>query len=664
VDDFDARADAFLGAFPTLATQINAVIAQMNSYATLASASAGAGLTAASTTSLAIVSTGNITLAIASGKGFVPGLQVVVWNVANSKGMTGTVVSYSGTSLVVAVSGSVGGTGTLASWSVFAIPTVHDLSGTLEGVEVFFPPSIQSILARVASEVQTGWSRFATADETKAGASPALAVHPAGLASLVPDLPACRPALVLPFADAHALPAIVAFSRASTGSEIGQNGIVSTVAVDVPRFDFDVATGACNGLVIEAAATNMCIYSNLPGVTKRITLTGTLTGSFVVGDTVTGSGGGSGKVAHVATGYLGLRDVTVAFAATGTITGPSGSSAYNAVLDVNVLSNITVTKDAAAGPGGVGYVEKLCETAITGSFAWVAGTATITAGSVVTVQKKLKAGERSSAKIQLTNGSYTNGAYAIFNLSNGTVGGVAYLGTGSAGVAAIKDAGDGFWLCTISCIVDAASTAVRASISIYNGGVASYAGTAGYGIFMGHVQIESGPIPTSYIETGPGLVTRAADVATVALSAIDFNTAEGAMVVRGRTPAGMPSSNELLMHLDDGTTSNRIYINRGSTGALSFSVVTGGATVVSLAGPVVPNDTDFACAFSWKANDFKFSVNGADALTDTAGAVPAGLTTARIGSPTTAANMWQGPIESVVYYPRNPTAAQIKAMSL
>lgn len=49
------------------------------------------------------------------------------------------------------------------------------------------------------------------------------------------------------------------FSRASTATYIDSDGLLKTAAIDVPRYDF--TNGVNNGLLIEAAATNYCPYS-------------------------------------------------------------------------------------------------------------------------------------------------------------------------------------------------------------------------------------------------------------------------------------------------------------------------------------------------------------------------------------------------------------------
>jgi hypothetical protein len=54
---------------------------------------------------------------------------------------------------------------------------------------------------------------------------------------------------------------LITFTRASTGTFVGSNGLIQTAASDVPRFDHNPATGESLGLLVEEARTNLQIYS-------------------------------------------------------------------------------------------------------------------------------------------------------------------------------------------------------------------------------------------------------------------------------------------------------------------------------------------------------------------------------------------------------------------
>lgn len=122
--NFNVRADAFLSALPTFATEANALATEVNGYASNAATSAATavnspGTNATSTTSLA-VGTGSKSLTIQTGKALVIGQWVTITNTANSANwMHGQVTSYtSGTGALVVNATAVGGSGTYAAWTI------------------------------------------------------------------------------------------------------------------------------------------------------------------------------------------------------------------------------------------------------------------------------------------------------------------------------------------------------------------------------------------------------------------------------------------------------------------------------------------------------------------------------------------------------------------
>ena len=54
---------------------------------------------------------------------------------------------------------------------------------------------------------------------------------------------------------------LITFSRASTGTFVGSNGLIQTAASGVPRFDHNPATGESLGLLVEEARTNLLVRS-------------------------------------------------------------------------------------------------------------------------------------------------------------------------------------------------------------------------------------------------------------------------------------------------------------------------------------------------------------------------------------------------------------------
>ena len=69
------------------------------------------------------------------------------------------------------------------------------------------------------------------------------------------------PTLNLNFLADPVLDSKITFTRSSTGSFIGSNGLVQTAAINSPRFEYDPITLKLKGLLIEGARTNLLLYS-------------------------------------------------------------------------------------------------------------------------------------------------------------------------------------------------------------------------------------------------------------------------------------------------------------------------------------------------------------------------------------------------------------------
>ena len=54
---------------------------------------------------------------------------------------------------------------------------------------------------------------------------------------------------------------LVTFTRASSGTFVGSNGLIQTATTNTPRFDHDPVTGESQGLLIEESRTNLVTYS-------------------------------------------------------------------------------------------------------------------------------------------------------------------------------------------------------------------------------------------------------------------------------------------------------------------------------------------------------------------------------------------------------------------
>ncbi len=103
-----------------------------------------------------------------------------------------------------------------------------------------------------------------------------------------------QPSLVLDFAGTGTLDPRVTFTRSTTGTYYNSSGVLTTAAINAPRFDYNPSTLAPLGLLIEQSSTNLDLYSqdfsNVIWVKNAATVTsgattapdGTTTGTLLV----------------------------------------------------------------------------------------------------------------------------------------------------------------------------------------------------------------------------------------------------------------------------------------------------------------------------------------------------------------------------------------------
>jgi hypothetical protein len=102
------------------------------------------------------------------------------------------------------------------------------------------------------------------------------------------DFPNVRPSLDLRFALAKKLDPRITFTRGSTGTYFGSDGLMRTAGVNEPRFDHDPITGQSLGLLIEESRTNNVFASDRVDASWLITVSGG-SGTFIDGEKVTSS---------------------------------------------------------------------------------------------------------------------------------------------------------------------------------------------------------------------------------------------------------------------------------------------------------------------------------------------------------------------------------------
>ena len=124
-----------------------------------------------------------------------------------------------------------------------------------------------------------------------------------------------QPSLVLDFAGTGTLDPRVTFTRSTTGTYYNSSGVLSTAAINAPRFDYNPSTLAPLGLLIEQSSTNLLTYSqdfSNAVWNKTVTLGGTTTApdGTNTGQLIYPSVSGAFRVAYQVTAGLTLGKYT------------------------------------------------------------------------------------------------------------------------------------------------------------------------------------------------------------------------------------------------------------------------------------------------------------------------------------------------------------------
>jgi len=221
----------------------------------------------------------------------------------------------------------------------------------------------------------------------------------------------------------------------------------------------------------------------------------------------------------------------------------------------------------------------------------------------------------------------------FFDLSDGTMGTVG-AAVDSSGII---DVGNGWFRIWIE--ITSISTTFNADISFTPAdGTSSFNGDNSSGGYAWGGQVERAvEFLSSYIPTTTAAVTRAEDLASMALPA-EYSQLEGTQYISGFSenddvPVG---SAQYPWFINDGDSDleNSIFMFRSSAEVFRFDVNDTNVAQVALEFAVSLSSGAFHLASAWKVNDFAATDEGSAVSTDTSGSVPAGqaLTTLTLGN--------------------------------
>lgn len=319
------------------------------------------------------------------------------------------------------------------------------------------------------------------------------------------------------------------------------------------------------------------------------------------------------------------------------------------------LNNLTNTTNQTGAPNGAATADLLAETTANGSHFVSQGVA-VTSGTTYTGSVYLKKGNGATApdwmQLHFGTGGFGAGNGANFNLATGAVG--TLIGSATAAIEAL---GNGWYRCSITKAATATTTSSVCIVCFTNNTdsattAPTYVGVTTSDVFAWGAQGEAGSIPTSYIPTTTGTVTRAVDDITVATSTIPFLQNPGSMYV-DYSQKLISAGDRTIASFNDGTDEDDEVLFQGST-ANPLLIVTAGAagqTSTDL-GTLVAN-TRHQLSASWDTNDVDGSLDGAAPTNDATATMPTGMDELGIGNEADLATPLNGHIYRFVYVPRH-----------
>ena len=317
------------------------------------------------------------------------------------------------------------------------------------------------------------------------------------------------------------------------------------------------------------------------------------------------------------------------------------------------LSGVVASGNVAVAPDGASTADRLA--ANTGlSFHGDTRAFTVTAGTVHTVSRFVKAEGLGFCSLTMSSDGFGSTTKDVFDLINGQV------VLNQSATATIRPFGNG-WFLVSSTRTATASANTGFSLGVEQDAAGTlFAGNGVDGILVWGSMLSSGP--SSYIPTAGATVTRAADLA--ALSGANFSAwhraDEGSLLIDASVLAA--GSSGALIALNDNTANNQIALQLDG-GQVRLVVTTGGVQQVNLlAGAVPAPNTPFRVAAAYRAGDFAVSLNGAVPVVSTSGTLPT-RNQARLGALGAGTDHMRGHLRRVAFYPARLSSGQLQALS-
>ena len=395
---------------------------------------------------------------------------------------------------------------------------------------------------------------------------------------------------------------IITFTRASTATYFDATGTLQSAAIDTPRFDYDPATLAARGFLIEEARTNIVrssVYTaNANGWTNGVI-------------------GGTGTITAAA------------------VNSPAGTTA------------------------GVFNISGLNATSYVGNFITTTSSSNARTGSVFVRNN-------GGVKFQIRLIFQTGGTFVSYGTeydftTTAFQDGIA--GTTAPTSRSATDVGNGWLRITITGS-DNGTGNTQTALQFFGAATTTNYDYLMWGAQIEEAAAgASAAFPTSYIPTTTTALTRSADVASVNTLSPWYNASEGSLLAE--LTQTIESANAMIpWEINDLTFDNRIFLAVDTPSAgnrrLTSNMFTGGVSQAQMFSATL--GTTFKAAFAWQTNNLAASQNGSAVQTDTSATIPS-VSRLYLGTRTGTGLFFNGYLRRITYYPRRLSNAELVSIT-
>ena len=190
-------------------------------------------------------------------------------------------------------------------------------------------------------------------------------------------------------------------------------------------------------------------------------------------------------------------------------------------------------------------------------------------------------------------------------------------------------------------------------------------GDSALDIYVWGFQLELGNFSTTYIPTEASQVTRTADVAMISQLSPWYNTAGGTLLISVTPLAVDLAIQKQFVCLDDGTLNNRMEVSQsaGTSNTVRCQAVSGLSIVADISTGKLAWGIKAKIAFTYESGKHSLTVNGAPPIVNNSPGMALGFSKLIIGSRSQSGSTQNCLLESIRYYPRRLTDAELQELT-